>query len=194
MNIYDRIKKISGLPGNYDEKMYGILLADRYAEGEYCKEALGEDMEIVNQLIWGWWKPRFLMNHRLKTAYEWMWPNRQLAIVDKQDIDWESMKKLPEEAMRTLLMYSFRFPSFIRNFSNGIAMVEWQLIPDGRFWMDDDGFGMTPDEELNIYGFIDSRADIVEPFRYYSKKELASGVLESVRARAERKISRKKLD
>lgn len=194
MNIYDRIKKISGLPGNYDEKMYGILLADRYAGGEYCKEALGEDMEIVNQLIWGWWKPRFLMNHRLKTAYEWMWPNRQLAIVDKQDIDWESMKKLPEEAMRTLLMYSFRFPSFIRNFSNGIAMVEWQLIPDGRFWMDDDGYGMTPDEELNIYGFIDSRADIVEPFRYYSKKELASGVLESVRARAERKISRMKLD
>ena len=31
--------------------------------------------------------------------------------------------------------------------------------------MDDDGFGMTDDEEINIYGFIDRTGQVVLPFR-----------------------------
>lgn len=185
MNIYDRINKISDEPGSYDEKMYQILISDKYGEKDYQRRGLGEGMEVINQVIWGWWKPRFLLNHNLKTAYEWMWPNQQLAIVDQEHIDWESMKNLPEEAVRTLHAYSFQFPSFIRGFQNGIARVDWQLIPDGRYWMDDDGFGMTSDIELNIYGFIDKEANIISKFRYYSDKELDSGILSKVRKEIE---------
>lgn len=36
------------------------------------RQNLGEGMEVVNQVIWNWWRPRFLLNHLLKTAYEWM--------------------------------------------------------------------------------------------------------------------------
>lgn len=185
MNIYDRINKISDETGSYDEKMYQILISDKYGEKDYQRIGLGEGMEVINQVIWGWWKPRFLLNHNLKTAYEWMWPNQQLAIVDQEHIDWESMKNLPEEAVRTLHAYSFQFPSFIRGFQNGIARVDWQLIPDGRYWMDDDGFGMTSDIELNIYGFIDKEANIISKFRYYSDKELDSGILSKVRKEIE---------
>ena len=157
MNIYERISRMSDEPGTYDEKMYRILSLDKYASGDYEKCKLGEGMEVINQVIWGWWKPRFLLNHNLKTAYEWMWPNEQLAIVDMEHIDWDSMEKLPEKAQKTLCQYSFQFPSFIRGFRNGIAEVQWQLIPDRRYYMDDDGFGMTSDIELNIYGFIDQK-------------------------------------
>lgn len=190
MSIYDRISKISHEPGTYDEKMYRILCEDRYNDGGYEKSGLGEGMEIVNQLIWGWWKPRFLLNHNLKTAYEWMWPNEQLAIVDEEHIDWDSMKNLPEEALATLYEYSFKFPSFIRSFHNGIAEVKWQLIPDGRYWMDDDGYGMTGDIELNIYGFIDREANIISKFHYYTDKELDAHILDEVRKKAEASISR----
>ncbi len=191
MNIYDKISKMADESGTYDEKMYLILSSDKYSTGEYQKRSLGEGMEIVNQVIWGWWKPRFLLNHNLKTAYEWMWPNEQLAIVEAKDIDWESMKELPEDAIVTLKTYSFKFPSFIRHFKNGIAEVQWQLIPDGRYWMDDDGFGMTSDNELNIYGFIDQMANVISRFRYYTDKEIKNHVLERVRCEAEETIAKR---
>lgn len=176
-------------PGTYDEKMYQILSSDKYATGEYQKQKLGEGMEIVNQVIWGWWKPRFLLNHNLKTAYEWMWPNQQLAIVDAEHIDWDSMKNLPEDAISTLHRYSFQFPSFIRSYQDGIAEVQWQLIPDGRYWMDDDGYGMTSDIELNIYGFIDQEANIISKFHYYTDKELDAHVLDSAHKEAVKAIA-----
>jgi hypothetical protein len=44
-------------------------------------------------------------------------------------------------------------------------LVEWQLNPDGRYYTDDDGFGMTDDEEVNIYGFIDRLGNVVMSFR-----------------------------
>lgn len=185
MNIYDKINKMADEPGTYEEKMYRILSSDKYAKDGYEKRSLGEGMEIVNQVIWSWWKPRFLLNHNLKTAYEWMWRSQQLAIVDKEHIDWPSMKKLPEDAMDTLLAYSFQFPSFIRGYENGVAEVQWQLIPDGRYWMDDDGFGMTGDIELNIYGFIDQEANIISKFHYYTDDELKLGALKDARRKAE---------
>ena len=43
--------------------------------------------------------------------------------------------------------------------------MEWQLNPDGRYYMDDDGFGMTDDEEINIYGFIDTDGKVVVKFQ-----------------------------
>lgn len=190
MNIYDRISKIADEPGTYDEKMYRILSTDKYDSGEYKKKKLGEGMEVVDQVIWGWWKPRFLLNHNLKTAYEWMWPNEQLAIVDIEHIDWDSMKNLPEDAVATLHAYSFQFPSFIRRFLNGVAIVQWQLIPDGRYYMDEDGYGMTSDIELNIYGFIDRETNIVSKFHYYSDKELEAHILEKVRKQAEEIVAK----
>ena len=38
--------------------------------------------------------------------------------------------------------------------------------------MDDDGFGMTPDEEYNIYGFIDRRGRVLSKFRHLRRHEL----------------------
>lgn len=191
MNIYDRINKMADEPGTFDEKMYRILSTDKYAKGEYQKQDLSEGMEVVYQTIWGWWKPRFLLNHNIKTAYEWMWPSQQLAIVDVEHIDWDSMKNLPEDALSTLRRYSFRYPSFIRYYQNGIAEVQWQLIPDGRYWMDDDGYGMTGDMELNIYGFIDQEANIVSKFHYYTDEELDAHVLDKVRKEVEKSIANK---
>lgn len=67
--------------------------------------------------------------------------------------------------------------------------MKWQLIPDGRYWRDDDGYGMTSDTELNIYGFIDQEANIISKFHYYTDKELAAQILDKVRKEAERAIT-----
>ena len=46
-----------------------------------------------------------------------------------------------------------------------MAEVSWQLNPDGQYYMDDDGYGITGDEEVEIYGFIDQNAKVVVKFR-----------------------------
>ena len=58
----------------------------------------------------------------------------------------------------------FGYPSNIYSFHQGVALVRWQLIPNGRYYMDDDGYGMTDDEEVNIYGVIDRTCKVIVPF------------------------------
>ena len=50
-----------------------------------------------------------------------------------------------------------------------MAEVSWQLNPDGRYYMDDDGFGMTSDEEITVYGFIDTKMNVLVKFQYIDK-------------------------
>ena len=41
-----------------------------------------------------------------------------------------------------------------------MAEVSWQLNPDGRYYMDEDGYGMTNEKEITIFGFIDRNAEM----------------------------------
>ena len=36
--------------------------------------------------------------------------------------------------------------------------------PDGMYYRDEDGFGMTDDEEINLYGAIDRKGKVVKKF------------------------------
>lgn len=51
-----------------------------------------------------------------------------------------------------------------RQYKNGVAEVEWQLNPDGMYYRDEDGFGMTDDEEIKLYGAIDRKGKVVKKF------------------------------
>lgn len=188
MNIYDKINRMAGEPGTYDEKLYRILQAPKYRKGIYEMNDLGEGMSIIHECINGWWKPRFLLNNEDKKAYEVMNGNQVLMLAEEEDIDWESLSDLPEEAVLTAQYYSFRFPSFVRRFYNGVSLVSWQLNPDGRYYMDDDGFGMTNDEEVEIYGFIDKEARVIVKFQAAGDDDLAK-----LRAQAEQ-VVRDRLD
>lgn len=44
----------------------------------------------------------------------------------------------------------------------------WQVQPDGRYWADEDGFGMENDPEIVLYSFLDSQGYFTDPFRLYS--------------------------
>ena len=65
-----------------------------------------------------------------------------------------------------------------------MAQVDWQLNPDGRYYQDDDGYGMTDDEEIDIYGFIDRKGNVLSKFRYIRKDD----ELKEMRVEAEQMI------
>lgn len=68
--------------------------------------------------------------------------------------------------MRISIRRDAHYPTNIRIFKNGIAEVEWQVSPDGMYYMDDDGYGMTNDVEISLFGYIDRSGHVVGPFTY----------------------------
>ncbi|MBQ9230616.1 MAG: hypothetical protein IJ190_05460 [Prevotella sp.] len=147
------------------ERLYGQLNTKEYQKRPFETNELGEEMSVVNEVIDQYWKPRYLLDHRERKAYEFMNPQERLVTVTPNDIDWDSLADLSDSDKRFARELNFHFPSFVRKFENGVAEVDWQLNPDGRYYMDEDGFGMTDDEEVNIYGFIDRTGRVLVKFR-----------------------------
>ena len=154
-----------------EEVLYKKLTEKKLTEGLYKTNDLGEGMGVVYQLINGWWKPRYILNNNTKTAFEFMSRGRYLMTVKEEDIEWSTLKELPEDVQNNARTQFAMYPTFVEGFSNGVARVRWQINPDGRYWMDDDGFGMTSDVEVEIYGYINKEGKVVGKFRLPCEKD-----------------------
>ena len=42
--------------------------------------------------------------------------------------------------------------------------LDWEIQPDGRYWMDEDGFGMEDDEEIWLCADINEEGRFIMPF------------------------------
>ena len=79
----------------------------------------------------------------------------------------------------------FAYPKLVSRYSDGIPTARisfrsdisrlgeqyaliWQIQPDGRYWEDDDGFGGTSDDEIDLYARMDETGHFIEPFHFYS--------------------------
>ena len=163
-------------------RLYQELSSARFAQFPFEKRLLGEGMVLVNEAIWQYWKPRYLLDTQVKCAYEIMDRGMKFVSFSPEDIDWPSLRELPRKAMARAEELSAEYPSFIRGFSRGVAEVSWQLHPDGRYFMDEDGYGTTDDEEITLYGFIDRKMNVLVKFRYIDDD---SGELRQMRKAAE---------
>lgn len=165
MNIYDKIRRMVGKE-TYDEKMYKLLNTERFNQERYETTDKGEDMSLVKQSILGWWKPRFLLDYRTQCAYESMDAGEYLVTITDEDIDWKSLEGLSGEVIARAQNHDGHFPTIIYGFKGGAAEVMWQINPDGQYYTDDDGFGMTDDDEIALWGKIDRTGKVVVPFTY----------------------------
>lgn len=58
-----------------------------------------------------------------------------------------------------------RFVNSIYPFGeDGLADFRWMVQPDGRYWADDDGFGMENDIEINLVSKLNKEGRFVTPF------------------------------
>lgn len=170
MGLNRLLKKL--LPGEtLEEALYKKLTENTLNENLYKTDELGEGMGVVYQVINGWWKPRYILNHNTRTAFEFMSHSQYLLTVETEDIEWSSLKKLPEGVINNAKTQFAMFPTFVEGFQNGVARVRWQINPDGRYYMDDDGYGMTDDEEVEIYGYINKEGKVVGKFRLPCEKD-----------------------
>ena len=133
------------------------------------REDLGEDMELINVSLYGYWKPRYLVDKRKNKRIEFMSADECFCTVTQDDIDWDSLASLEDYCISRARSLNIHFPTIVSSFHNGVAEVSWQLNPDGMYYMDEDGFGMTDDEEVTIYGFIDHEGKVVSKFCHIHK-------------------------
>lgn len=184
MNLFDLFaRKRQPEIDRHARELYEMLRDEKYTESPYQKEDMGDDMWIVKQLMWDYWKPRYMVDERNRTAVEFMDRNCYLQTVDIEDIDMDSLRDVPQKALLKAQLLDASFPTLVSNFTNNVARVEWQLNPDGRYYMDDDGFGMTDDEEIAVYSYINRRGKPLVKFRTIEDYT----ELDGMRRQAERK-------
>lgn len=167
------------------EKLYRLLSKTRFDKLHFRVHELSERISVIEQVINGWWKQRYLLNEDTCRAYEIMDEGMTFTNFTTDDIDWKSLESLPDYMIERARRLSALFPTFVSCFQNGVAKVSWQLNPDGRYYRDDDGYGMTDDEETTVYGFIDTEMNVLVKFQYIGNDWER---LKEMRHEAERKL------
>ena len=98
MSIYKKLGKMAG-DMSIAEKYYAILQTETYKTEVYRTWDLGEGMAVLHKNMQGWYKPWFEIDHNKKTAFEFIDDWENLLTITEDDIDWKSLKKLPENAI-----------------------------------------------------------------------------------------------
>lgn len=167
MKLKNMTKWLRNLIRPEDKILYQKLTSPQYKTRPYSQSDLGEDMILVSQDICEYIKPRYLMDCRTKRAVEFMDKSQRLLTVTDDDIDWRSLECVEDEdAIDVARYHLFIYPGDISRYENGMAEVRWEINPDGRFYCDEDGFGMTGDVERTLYGAIDRKGKVVKKFTY----------------------------
>lgn len=151
------------------EELYERLSQMDFTEDGYHITDLGEGMTVIEAIIGGWWKQIYLMDKTHGRAYRIMDSWKTFLHFSTDDIDWDTLKPINAQVQEVARKLSARFPTFVNRFHQGVAEVSWQLNPDGYYYMDEDGFGMTSDREITVYGFIDTEMNVLVKFQYINK-------------------------
>lgn len=108
-------------------------------------------------------KQTFLVNTNLKKSFPITSPNGCLVGFTHDDIDWDNVNQLEYNGDAHRLQASYYFG--IDDFIDGIARVNWMLYPDGRYFADEDGFGMEDNDEVNVSAYIDTECRVLVKFQ-----------------------------
>ena len=88
-------------------------------------------------------------------------------LVDDNDIDYDAIAKVCENGIVNAKTKVICYAGLNRcdGFKDGLCAISWTLYPDGRYFADEDGYGMEDNDEEEVYAIIDTDLKIVEPFR-----------------------------
>lgn len=88
-------------------------------------------------------------------------------LVEASEIDYNAIAKVCQNGFDNAVRKSIQYASLNRydGYKGGLCALSWMLYPDGRYFADEDGFGMEDNDEENVYAIIDTNLDIIEPFR-----------------------------
>lgn len=92
----------------------------------------------------------------------------EVKFLTEADIEPSTLRLIKHQCPYLAFKAHYRF--WVFPFTGSKAAVEWTVRPDGSYYADSDGFGMTDDEEITLHGFIDTNGRPIGKFRLYRRK------------------------
>lgn len=157
----DRDKKRWTLKPTYEDLMAEMEKDEKDRDFNFTDKGCG--MLCFWSKAWGN-KQTFMVNTALKKSYPISEPNGYLVGFTKDDIDWDNVSKLEHNADAYRLVADYGGIG-IEDYRDGMARVDWMLYPDGRYFGDEDGFGMDDNDEVDIYAYIDTECRVMIKFQ-----------------------------
>ena len=145
----------------FDELMADWEKSDE--EADYFHRDMGYGMLRFSNRSYGN-KQIFIVNPVLKKVYPISEPSGKLVGFTLDDIDWDNVNQLEHNYDAKRLVADYGGLS-IGDYQDGLARVDWMLYPDGRYFADEDGFGMEDNDEVNITAYIDTQCRVVVKFQ-----------------------------
>lgn len=113
-------------------------------------------------------KDIYLINKNKKTGYMLVNTSNHVQ-VSEDEIDLISIqeafnKERIEEDPRKCIKENLYFDFYVSNFKDGLATWSWEIYPDGRYFEEEDGTGMKPNNPVVITANISSECNIIMPF------------------------------
>lgn len=100
---------------------------------------------------------------------------RLITLVEHGEVKFLTEADIEPSALRLIkqqcpyLAFKARYRFWVFPFTGSMAAVEWTVCPDGSYYADSDGFGMTDDEEITLHGFINTKGRPIGQFRLYKR-------------------------
>lgn len=91
----------------------------------------------------------------------------EVKFLTEADIEPSALRLIKQEC--PYLAFKARYRFWVFPFTGSKAAVEWTVCPDGSYYADSDGFGMTDDEEITLHGFINTKGRPIGQFRLYKR-------------------------
>ena len=132
-------------------------------QADYYHRDMGYGMLLFSNRSYGN-KQIFIVNPATKKVYPISEPTGKLVCFSLDDIDWDNVNQLEHNGDAKRLVADYGGLS-ISDYKDGIAYVSWMLYPDGRYFADEDGFGMEDNDEVNISAYIDTQCRVVVKFQ-----------------------------
>ena len=91
----------------------------------------------------------------------------EVKFLTEADIEPSALRLIKQQCPYLAFKAHYRF--WVFPFTGSKAAVEWTVRPDGSYYADSDGFGMTDDEEITLHGFINTKGRPIGQFRLYKR-------------------------
>ena len=130
-----------------------VYMMEQLAKGtDYLTDPLGDEMYLMFRKNWQTNYERVLINAQRQRAYDISDADGNLLFLTKEDVNFEGISHLKniDNAYDLKAVWDFE----IGFFTDDIALVRWQLYPDGHR-LNDSGLDFHDNAETSIYAYID---------------------------------------
>lgn len=111
----------------------------------------------------------YLINTNEKEAIQLVNDNGKMVAFRLDDVAPEVIEMDVDSCNAKNLIARYRF--YVYDFREGQAQVDWTVMPDGRYFADEDGYGAEHCQELTATGIIDIHGVMIKPFTVASRPE-----------------------